>query len=70
MTGLPSLLSRLYQMRHGEFAWSLSGQHTGRTGILLSEQGERPQGGKRLCAGPHHADENKQLNLEASKLAK
>ncbi len=34
-------LSRLYLIRHGETAWSLSGQHTGRTDIALIEQGEQ-----------------------------
>jgi hypothetical protein len=41
VTVMPSLLSRLYLMRHGETAWSLSGQHTGRTDIPLTEQGEQ-----------------------------
>ena len=41
VTGVPSLLSHLYLMRHGETAWSLSGQHTGRTDIPLIEQGEQ-----------------------------
>jgi broad specificity phosphatase PhoE len=31
---------RLYFMRHGETAWSLSGQHTGRSDISLTKQGE------------------------------
>lgn len=40
MTGLQNALPRLYVIRHGETAWSLSGQHTGRTDIPLNEQGE------------------------------
>jgi broad specificity phosphatase PhoE len=31
----------IYLARHGETAWSLSGQHTGRTGLPLTERGER-----------------------------
>ncbi len=41
MSGKPRLLSRIYFIRHGETAWSLSGQHTGRTDIPLNEQGEQ-----------------------------
>jgi broad specificity phosphatase PhoE len=36
-----SALPRVYLIRHGETAWSLSGQHTGRTDIALTEQGEQ-----------------------------
>jgi probable phosphoglycerate mutase len=31
---------RVYVVRHGETAWSRSGQHTGRTDLSLSEPGE------------------------------
>lgn len=34
-------LSIIYLARHGETAWTLSGQHTGRTDLALTENGER-----------------------------
>src|SRR5207244_6680303 len=34
-------LSIVYLAWHGETAWSLSGQHTGRTDLPLTERGER-----------------------------
>jgi broad specificity phosphatase PhoE len=35
-----SALPKLYIARHGETIWSLSGQHTGRTDLPLTERGE------------------------------
>lgn len=33
-------LPRIYLVRHGETAWTLTGQHTGRTDLPLTAQGE------------------------------
>lgn len=49
-------LPEVYLVRHGETAWSLSGQHTGLTDLPLTERGERNarELGRRL-AGLHFA---------------
>jgi len=36
-----SVLPKIYLVRHGETAWTMSAQHTGRTDIPLTERGER-----------------------------
>jgi broad specificity phosphatase PhoE len=38
---MTEVLPLVYLARHGETAWSLSGQHTGRTDLPLTEHGER-----------------------------
>lgn len=34
-------LPRVYLLRHGATAWTVTGQHTGRTDVPLNDQGER-----------------------------
>jgi broad specificity phosphatase PhoE len=48
---MSEILPVLYLARHGETAWSLSGQHTGLTDLPLTERGERNARrlGKRLA---------------------
>jgi len=37
---MPSTFPLVYLARHGETAWSISGQHTGTTDLALTKQGE------------------------------
>jgi broad specificity phosphatase PhoE len=41
------MLPSVYLVRHGETEWSASGQHTGRTDIPLTQEGERKARGLR-----------------------
>jgi len=41
MGGMSEQLPTVYLARHGETAWSISGQHTGLTDLPLTERGER-----------------------------
>ena len=59
-TAMSTALPTLYLARHGETAWSLTGQHTGLTDLPLTERGERNARalGERLrglsiCQGVH-----------------
>jgi probable phosphoglycerate mutase len=38
---MPESLPEVYLARHGETAWTITGQHTGRTDLPLTERGER-----------------------------
>jgi hypothetical protein len=56
------MLSRLYLIRHGETAWTISRRHTGRTDIPLTEQGERDA--RKLAERPRAADMDERLHEE------
>jgi probable phosphoglycerate mutase len=41
MNGVPGVRSRIYLIRHGETAWTISGRYTSRTDVPLTERGKR-----------------------------
>lgn len=49
-------LPRIYLVRHGETAWTLTGQHTGRTDLQLTELGERQAHALRVTLGELRID--------------
>ncbi|MEO8204068.1 MAG: histidine phosphatase family protein [Betaproteobacteria bacterium] len=42
-------LQKIHLVRHGETAWSLSGQHSGRTDLALTERGREEARGLRTA---------------------
>ncbi len=44
-------LQRIHIVRHGETSWSLSGRHTGRTEVTLTESGEHDARGLAVLLG-------------------
>jgi broad specificity phosphatase PhoE len=53
---MPNPKAQLWLIRHGETAWSLSGAHTGRTDLPLTERGkQRAEAIGRLLNGRHFA---------------
>jgi hypothetical protein len=58
-----SSFSDVYLVRHGETAWSITGQHTGRTDLALTSRGEEevralglPPADKGPLWGKHHGE--------------
>ena len=48
---LRETLPIIYLARHGETAWTISGQHTGLTDLPLTERGAMRAGLRDGCAG-------------------
>src|SRR5260370_30918940 len=50
------MMNEIWLIRHGETAWSLSGQHTSRTDLPLTEEGRRRAADmRRMLAGKQFA---------------
>src|SRR5712692_3657516 len=67
------MMNEIWLMRHGETAWSVSGQHTSRTDLPLTEEGERRGADlRRMLAGRRFAlvlSSPKKRALDTSTLA-
>ena len=67
---MSTALPVIYLARHGETAWSLSGQHTGLTDLPLTDGGERNARalGQRLSRLAHESAAASRPNVRAGRV--